>query len=126
MTDKMELEKFKDLHARFFGNSLSEDVINSEEYEAYSDAIHENEICYNWATAEKLKSKGFAFEHFCCLMMADKVYQSLDDEGEIKYDDADVIINKWDDGLYGIPVHDGSASMVIINYCPWCGSKLSK
>jgi hypothetical protein len=122
----MELEKFKELHGRFFGKELPEEVTASEEYEAYVDAIHEDEACYNWATAEKLKAQGFDYESYCCLMLADKVYQSLDEDGEIKYDDPEVIINKWDEGLYGIPVHDGSASMVVINYCPWCGSKLSK
>ncbi|MEJ8804515.1 DUF6980 family protein [Pontibacter sp. H249] len=121
----MELEKFKGLHVRFFGKELPEEVTASEEYEAYVDAIHEDEACYNWATAEKLKSKGFDYESFCCMMMADKVYGSLDEDGEIKYDEPEVIINKWDEDLYGIPVHNGSATMVVINYCPWCGTKLS-
>ncbi|AKD02449.1 hypothetical protein POKO110462_16570 [Pontibacter korlensis] len=122
----MELEQFKELHARFFGKELPEEVTASEEYEAYIDAIHENEECYNWATAEKLKASGFDYEGYCCMMMADKVHESLDEDGEVKYDDPDVIINKWDEGLYGIPVYNGSATMVVINYCPWCGSKLIK
>ncbi|MDX5435811.1 MAG: hypothetical protein LPK03_01370 [Pontibacter sp.] len=122
----MELEKFKKLYARFSGKELPEAVLNSEEYEAYAEAIHEDEACYNWAIAEKLKSRGFNSEGYCCMMMADKVFESLDEDGEIKYDDPEVIINKWDEGFYGIPVHDGSATMVVINYCPWCGSKLSK
>ena len=121
----MELEKFKVLHARFFGKDLPEEVMQSEEYEAYVDAIHEDEVCYNWATAKKLKDKGFDHENYCCLMMADKVYQSLDEDGEIRYGDVEVIINKWDEDLYGIPIHDGGASMVVIKYCPWCGTKLS-
>ncbi|WP_276499830.1 DUF6980 family protein [Pontibacter litorisediminis] len=121
----MELDRFKELHARFFGKELPEEVTATEEYEAYVDAIHEDEACYNWATAEKLETKGFDYEGYCCLMMADKVYQSLDEDGEIRYGDPDVIINKWDDGLYGIPIHDGGASMVVINYCPWCGGKLT-
>ena len=121
----MELEKFKELHARFFGKELPEEVTASEEYEAYVEAIHEDEACYNWATAEKLKAKVFDYESYCCLMLADKVYQSLDEDGEIKYDDPEVIINKWDEGLFGIPVHDGSTTMVVINYCPWCGTRLS-
>ena len=122
----MELERFKELHARFWGKELSREVAESAEHEAYVDAIHEDEACYNWATAEKLKAKGFDYQSYCCMMMADKVYESLDEDGEIKYDDVDVIINKWDDGLYGIPIHDGGTSMVVINYCPWCGTKLSR
>ena len=30
--------------------------------------------------------------------------------------------NKYDE--YGIPVHDGGTSMIVIEYCPWCGKKL--
>ncbi|MFD2248649.1 DUF6980 family protein [Pontibacter ruber] len=122
----MELERFKELHARFFGKKLPEEVLASEEYEAYEEAIHEDEAFYNWATAEKLKAKGFDYESYCCMMMADKVYESLDEDGEIRYDDPEVVINKWDAGLYGIPVHNGGATMVVINYCPWCGTKLNK
>jgi hypothetical protein len=122
----MELERFKELHTRFFGKHLPEEVIQSEEYETYSDALHEDEACYNWVTAEKLKSKGFDYDNYCCLMLADKIFESLDEDGETRYDDPEIVINKWDEGLYGIPVHNGSASMVVINYCPWCGTKLSK
>jgi hypothetical protein len=28
------------------------------------------------------------------------------------------------DGQYGIIVHDGGSSIIVIAYCPWCGSKL--
>lgn len=122
----MELEKFKELHYKFFGKELPQEVLESEEYEAYAEAIHEDEACYSWATAEKLTSAGFDYSTYCCMMMADKVFESLDEDGEIKYDDPEVIINKWDEGFYGIPVHNGGATMVVINYCPWCGSKLSK
>lgn len=122
----MDLERFKELHTRFFGKHLSQEVLDSAEFEAYMDAQYEDEACYNWATAEKLKAKGFDYENYCCLMMADKVYDSLDEDGEVRHDDPEVIINKWDEGFYGIPVHNGNATMVVINYCPWCGTKLSK
>ncbi|QCR24385.1 hypothetical protein [Pontibacter sp. SGAir0037] len=122
----MDLERFKQLHAYFSQQDLPEGARETEEYEAYTDAIHENEECYNWATAEKLKSKGFDYESYCCLMMADNVYSSLDDAGEIRYGDPSVIINKWDEGLYGIPIHDGGSSMVLIHYCPWCGKKIAE
>jgi nitrite reductase/ring-hydroxylating ferredoxin subunit len=28
-------------------------------------------------------------------------------------------------GTYGLYVHDGGSSYVGINYCPWCGERLS-
>lgn len=39
------------------------------------------------------------------------------------YECPDVIIVKTSLG-YGIPIHDGGASFISINYCPWCGIKL--
>jgi hypothetical protein len=37
--------------------------------------------------------------------------------------DAIVVYNEVFDE-YGIPVHDGGASYVLIEHCPWCGEKL--
>ena len=62
---------------------------------------------------------------FCCTMMKYNVENSFDEQGEIKYDDVDVIINFWKKkSTYGIPIHDGGTSMIVIHYCPWCGVKL--
>lgn len=61
---------------------------------------------------------------FCCEQMADNIEASIDANGENKFGDVDVIINKRADGIYGIPVHDGGTSVIEINHCPWCGSKL--
>jgi hypothetical protein len=61
---------------------------------------------------------------FCCQQMADRVEESVNSDGAIKYNNADVIINKWGNGTYGIPIHDGGTSVIQINHCPWCGSKL--
>jgi hypothetical protein len=61
---------------------------------------------------------------FCCQDMADKVKERIDGNGIIKYDNVDVITNKWGNGTYGIPINDGSTSVITINNCPWCGSKL--
>ncbi len=61
---------------------------------------------------------------FCCQEMHDKVNESIDSNGVIKYDNADIIINKWGNGTYGIPIHDGGTSIIEIKHCPWCGTKL--
>jgi hypothetical protein len=61
---------------------------------------------------------------FCCEKMAEKVKESMNSDGVIKYNNADVIINKWGKGTYGIPAHDGGSSVIEINHCPWCGTKL--
>jgi hypothetical protein len=61
---------------------------------------------------------------FCCQEMADKIAKSFDTNGVIKYDNTDVLINKWGNGTFGIPIHNGSTSVVEIKHCPWCGTKL--
>ncbi len=63
-------------------------------------------------------------EKHCCQEMESRISESFDEAGEIKYDAVDVVINKWKNGTYGIPIHDGGTSMIVINFCPWCGKKL--
>lgn len=41
-----------------------------------------------------------------------------------RFDCADAVIHRRSDGLYGIIIHDGGSSTIIINFCPWCGAKL--
>lgn len=38
----------------------------------------------------------------------------------------DKIINRFENGTTGIIIHDGGNSMIKINYCPWCGKKISE
>lgn len=54
------------------------------------------------------------------------VTDSFDEKGKIKYDDVDVVMNRWKNGTYGIPIHDGGTSVIVIKYCPWCGQQLPK
>lgn len=34
----------------------------------------------------------------------------------------DVLIHKQEN-LTGLYIHDGGSSFILINYCPWCGTK---
>ncbi len=61
---------------------------------------------------------------FCCQQMANNVKESTDKDAAIKYDNADVLINKYGNGNYGIPTHDGTSTIIEIKHCPWCGTKL--
>jgi hypothetical protein len=36
-----------------------------------------------------------------------------------------LIVHYPKDGKYGLIIHDGGESFVIIRHCPWCGNKLS-
>lgn len=41
-----------------------------------------------------------------------------------RYECPDALIDRYKNGTTGIIIHDGGTSMVIINYCPWCGTAL--
>ena len=67
----------------------------------------------------------FDKKFFCCERMVSHLYiPSL----HLIFDDGD-----WEDKMvhyiprfdeYGIPLPDGSSSMITIQFCPWCGKKL--
>lgn len=37
----------------------------------------------------------------------------------------DVVITRLSNGSHGLPIHDGGASFIEIEYCPWCGTPLA-
>ena len=121
----MTFEEFKALHHKYYGVKSEVDY-SSEEYESYIDARYEHKEFHEWALVQSLKEKNFPYKDFCCVDMAQRIYESLDEKGEIEYDDVDVVMNKWDDETFGIPIHDGGTSIIEINFCPWCGKKLKK
>lgn len=122
----MKFEEFKILHNRFSNFPLSRKETDSEDYEQYIEALNSNKELYEWTLKKKFEEAEFEYKTYCCMQMADSVYDSLNEKGEIKYDDVDVVMNKWNDGTYGIPIHDGGTSVIVINFCPWCGEKLKK
>ena len=56
---------------------------------------------------------------YCCEQM--KYFISRNDS-EFSSDDIIYYIPEFDE--YGIVIHDGGSSFIIIEYCPWCGKKL--
>ncbi|HBT09998.1 MULTISPECIES: DUF6980 family protein [Leeuwenhoekiella] len=121
----MTFEEFKILHQKFTSDLNGNVKWNDPEYNKYIDEIHENIEFHEWTLKEKFRKNKFNTESICCLQMADKIFDSLDKKRNIKYGDVDVVINKWTDGTYGIPIHDGGTSIIEINFCPWCGQNLT-
>ncbi len=122
----MTLEEFKILHNRFSNLPLPKEVWQSDEYELYIELLNENNEFFEWTLTEKFKKSEFDYSEFCCLKMADKVFESVDKKGEIELNNVDVVIRKWKNGTYGIPIHDGGNSIIEIDFCPWCGTELKK
>ena len=121
----MTFEDFKILHKKFTSDSNGSVKWNDADYNKYIDEIHDNTEFYEWTLKEKFLKNNFKTESICCLQMADKIFDSLDEKGQIKYGEVDVVINKWKNGTYGIPIHDGGTSIIEIHFCPWCGQNLT-
>ena len=63
---------------------------------------------------------------YCCELMKNNVNHKCDQHDD-PFDCLDNLItysDKFDE--YGLIIHDGGTSYILINYCPWCGSKLSE
>ena len=63
---------------------------------------------------------------YCCNVMEKQVEYHCDIHRNI-YDCSDNLIDyssAFDE--YGLIVHDGGSSCVLIKFCPWCGAKLPK
>jgi len=63
--------------------------------------------------------------HCCEKMRLSVMYECY--RGHGKWECVDILIhyNEVVDE-YGLIIHDGGESFVMINYCPWCGNKLPK
>lgn len=60
----------------------------------------------------------------CCDTMRAKLDWSCDQHSDPN-DCPDCIVRYYPSGVYGIPVHDGGSSFIVIQYCPWCGATLA-
>jgi hypothetical protein len=60
----------------------------------------------------------------CCQQMSEHVNQRCEQHPDA-FDCPDKLIHhSAGTGEYGIIIHDGGSSYVVINYCPWCGARL--
>ncbi len=60
----------------------------------------------------------------CCAMMAANVENSCPDHPD-RYDCPDMLLDILpNSGRYGIIIHDGGRSVIAIDHCPWCGTRL--
>lgn len=60
--------------------------------------------------------------NYCCLDMEEQL--ELNTGNEDKYECSDTVLIKENNGDYGLSIKDGGTSYYVINYCPFCGSRL--
>jgi hypothetical protein len=62
---------------------------------------------------------------YCCDRMRTEL-ETVCDEHPDRWDCVDALIGYWPDSrTFGLIVHDGGSSMVVISFCPWCGADIS-
>ena len=60
----------------------------------------------------------------CCEMMAAQLHLTCEDHPSLE-DCPDSIIGFFaSTGDYGLRIHDGGSSLLIIDFCPWCRTSL--
>ena len=62
---------------------------------------------------------------YCCEQMRTQVTYVCEKHSD-PFDCADNLIHEFNDGRFGLIIHDGGTSSMVINYCPWCGAELSR
>lgn len=60
---------------------------------------------------------------YCCETMKSQMNVICDIHKD-HFDCPDNIIYKSKSDEFGIIIHDGGESFIVISYCPWCGKKL--
>jgi hypothetical protein len=63
---------------------------------------------------------------YCCIIMKEQLEMKCPDHPDLSDCPDSLIYKSKQKNYYGIRVHDGGSSSVAINFCPWCGSSLSK
>lgn len=59
---------------------------------------------------------------YCCQIMK-RFLEFKCEEHDDPHDCGEYIVARFDDEI-GIPIRDGGTSFSVIDFCPWCGSKL--
>ena len=83
----------------------------------------DNEEVGEWYLRQQIKKSKVKVGRHCCTKMT--YYLTFDKRTKEFNADAIVRFNKKTKD-YGIPIHDGGNSFIEIEFCPWCGTRLTK
>lgn len=61
---------------------------------------------------------------YCCETMQAQLQQTCSTGIHDKYECPDQVVHRWADGRTGIHIKDGGTSMLVMNFCPWCGTDI--
>jgi hypothetical protein len=120
----MELAKFKKLSKIYSKFPLAKEIWDTAEYREYMDAFDQNKECMEWELKRRIKDAGINYKNHCCILMAYRLIEDKKSKNKFKINYDSVITYRSKSKDYGIPIHDGGYSYIVITYCPWCGSQL--
>ena len=121
----MTFEEFKSLHEKY-SLPLPQIIEDEDEYVRYIEAWNDRTEFFSWTVKKAFYTSNLTFEDYCCAKMARFNRNSYSSNGDLKWNDPDMILCVTKEREYLIPIHDGGSSGVQIRYCPWCGSDLNR
>jgi hypothetical protein len=62
----------------------------------------------------------------CCQTMQAQLDVTCPDHYDDMSQCPDGLVTLLPSGEYALPVHDGGSTIALIDYCPWCGSRLTR
>jgi hypothetical protein len=120
----MTCSEYKTSYAKFSEFPLPRQVCETSEYEDYMGHASTCRSCADWDLARRVEARGFELSRYPCVHVAEQVTRTCPEHPD-PWDCADiafVYVPKFDE--YGIPVRDGGSSILVMQYCPFCGVKL--
>ena len=122
----MDCKSFRSLYRKFTTFPQPADVAESDECADWHDHGLECARCSEWFLRKEIEGRGYDASDFPCIHIAYRVTQKCDDHDD-PLDCPDTLIAYWPKfDEYGLVVHDGTRSVVVIEHCPWCGVKLAE
>ena len=118
----MNCTEFKSKYQEYTKLPLIKEVWDTEDYEEWSDHLHDCESCSDWHLEQAVLKRGHKPTDYPCIHIAYYVTETCEKHSN-PWECPDILLVKSSHG-YGMPIRDGGTSMVNIDYCPWCGTKI--
>src|SRR4051812_30063122 len=120
----MDCENFHRLYDRFMSLPLPREDWESAEYEEWTEHLHDCCSCGDLYLRRQVEGRGLNPLDYPCIHIAYHSTQPCDIHSNA-WECPDMTLVGTPSG-FGIPVRNGGTSMIRIEYCPWCGIKLSE
>lgn len=126
MKRPMDCDRYRDQYTFFIDSEQPPELFESDEYAEWFDHQEECGTCLEWSLERAVRDRGEDPARFPCLHMAFYATDHCEEHPDPLDCGDRVIIHDQQFDRYGIPVEDSDGpSMLVIQFCPWCGASLS-